>query len=542
MKLLAMHIAGHDANVTYYDGEKVQYCKIERIVQKKHYAYTQTTSDYYNWIQVKQDLHFLNIDWNNLDTVCFSYAGRRSADWVDKSQPFRTDDTLVAEVTPEQFDYCFPNLNITAKKYIRVDHHYAHHLSARFLYGDEYTSGVVIDGAGDYWNHISVFKDDKKIIKYDFQNMFSIGELYTNWGNRSLGKEYADVDELAQISQDTAGNVMGLMSYGKFNVPFAKKVANLHLEECVEALLNEHAFARQFMNSHHHYHEKTWQSAKPAVAAWWYVDYMHTCQEILREKIRDFFARHFTSQDKITFSGGVAHNVLINQTLNDHFVNLAIPPCVGDEGLSLGAMKYLSTLYNLDLSFPTGQAAQITPSVIPDKHISIIAQELCNGKIVATCSGEGEIGPRALGNRSLLYRTDMLNAPKYFNSRGLKRREWWRPYGISILEEDMESYLNTTTLSPYMLHVANPTSLGKDVLSGVLHVDNTVRYQTVNESNGWYYKLLVELKNLTGHGVVVNTSLNCQGAPLINTPIEALSFHHQYKPDASFIGDEMYVS
>jgi carbamoyltransferase len=64
----------------------------------------------------------------------------------------------------------------------------------------------------------------------------------------------------------------------------------------------------------------------------------------------------------------------------------------------------------------------------------------------------------------------------------------------------------------------------------------------VNESNGWYYKLLVELKNLTGHGVVVNTSLNCQGAPLINTPIEALSFHHQYKPDASFIGDEMYVS
>lgn len=541
MKLLAMHIAGHDANVTYYDGSDVQYCKIERIVQKKHYAYTQD-GDYYNWVRLHQDVAFMNIDWFSLDAVCFSYQGRRSYDWLEKSEPFRTDDKLVAEVTQEQFEYCLPGLPIHAKKYIRIDHHYAHHLSARSLYGDDYTSGVVIDGAGDYWNHLSVFKDDKKIINYNYEDMFSIGEFYTMIGRKALDVEYEDLDAIAQKAQDAAGTAMGLMSYGKFNVPFARTVAELPLEKVVDALLNDVAFARPYMNSYHHYEQNSWKQVPEATCKYWYVDYMHTCQEILREKIKDFFARHFTASDKITYSGGVAHNVLINETLANHFNNLAIPPCVGDEGLSIGAMKYLSTLYELDIPFPDGQQSQSPVVDIPSDHVEMLASHIAKGHVVATCSGKGEIGPRALGNRSLLYRTDMINAPKYFNSRGLKKREWWRPYGISILESELSKYLKTKVLSPYMLHTATPTKLGAEKLTGALHIDNTVRYQTVNESSGWYYELLLEVQKQTGHGVIVNTSLNKRGSPLINTAIEALEFHQLYQPDASFIGDQIYVS
>ena len=221
------------------------------------------------------------------------------------------------------------------------------------------------------------------------------------------------------------------------------------------------------------------------------------------------------------------------------FPNMKIPPYVGDEGLSLGGMYYLLQKHQVKADIPKYQAdVEILPQ---PKFVTIakMAEEISRGLIVANHQMGAEIGPRALGNRSIFYRPDMANAPKLFNIRGIKKREWWRPYGISLLQEDANRFLTTPVPSPYMLHTSTLTEEGKKALSGVVHVDGTVRYQTVE--NDWYALMLMQLKRLTGSSAVVNTSLNSFGKPLSHTIEDTKKFAEEAKPDLTFIGDDIYA-
>jgi carbamoyltransferase len=154
--------------------------------------------------------------------------------------------------------------------------------------------------------------------------------------------------------------------------------------------------------------------------------------------------------------------------------------------------------------------------------IKEIADLLNRNKSVAVYTGLAESGQRALGNRSILFNALNRNAKDIVNN--IKKREWYRPFACVVLEEDADIYFDMGKVksSPYMT-ICFPVreNYGK-IIPGITHVDNTCRVQTVSKKNGYLYELLQEFKKLTGHGILLNTSFNLAGEPLVETPTDAV--------------------
>lgn len=177
--------------------------------------------------------------------------------------------------------------------------------------------------------------------------------------------------------------------------------------------------------------------------------------------------------------------------------------------------------------FPYWQQDEVKET--PSKNtIKKAAEMIASGKIIGWCQGRGEIGPRALGNRSILMRADIEDGKDIINNR-IKHRESYRPFGCSVLLEDVNKHTDCNFESPFMLYGVKVTD---DTLKSITHVDGTTRPQTVKD--GLFAELLFEVKKLTGSSIVLNTSLNVNGNP-IATPEYAVKIKD--KLDSLFIGD-----
>ena len=525
-KLLSLHLFCHDANVTYYDGNKCHYIKIERLKQVKKFSYPgHEKHGAFHADTLKKVLAFLNIDWDNLTEICMTIGGV-------------SNDEVVGQVMQVQQPF----------KATRIDHHYAHKLSADWLFGD-HDKALVIDGCGDNSNHTSMYDcipeaGNVKFIDDRDPYPMSIGWWYAKMSDKFCPGAEKEENWKDGAFVDNAGKLMGLASYGNRIKGYYEWLRKRPYDDfCIDAFNFERV--RKFgyeiegkrkpeLQTAYGYVQDTVMGITPH-----HVDWLYTAQEVLFEKIINYVLDSYNEKDEFTYTGGVAHNVNLNALMQQVFPNMKIPPYVGDEGLSLGGMYYLLLKHQIKADIPKYQAdVEILPQ---PKFVTIakMAEEISRGLIVANHQMGAEIGPRALGNRSIFYRPDMANAPKLFNIRGIKKREWWRPYGISLLQEDANRFLTTPVPSPYMLHTSTLTEEGKKALSGVVHVDGTVRYQTVE--NDWYALMLMQLKRLTGSSAVVNTSLNSFGKPLSHTIEDTKKFAEEAKPDLTFIGDDIYA-
>ena len=543
MKILSLHLLGdHDANVTYFDEGKVTYINLERIMGiKKYFAYT------HDLPKIDEHLKAMNLPLM-VDIIVVDYDDTSTSE-------------LITQISEQKYLEYFSMLAYRAKKYYKVEHHYAHYMSAEWLYGNT-GNGLVIDGCGDNGVHISVFKDRTRVKKLTFLDMCSIGDLYKTTALQLLGS--GDLEQWRNNGHlDLSGNFMGLISYGDFNQKYADYLRQFDLEEMVTNAFNMSAYPvhaevniqsrgnetldkgdwgklrKKDVVSVVWFSEESYHTVKQ-----WHIDYFKTVQVVLTEKIVDFAKRYFEPDEKFVYTGGVAHNVVINAELNDAFPNMLIPPSIGDDGLSLGSTyEMLQQLDVENIDCPTTQWQSQDIPIMSEDTVNRVADVLNNNMIVAVCQGESHIGPRALGNRSILYSPNQKYAAHYFNEIGIKRREWWRPYGVMILEEDLNLYFKTTTLSPWMLHVAEPTELGQTAMSGVIHTDNTVRYQTVN--SGPYEKLLRRLKDMGHPPILINTSLNQQGKPIAHTIGDVKQFIANYKVEGNqmpcVIGNNVYI-
>ena len=487
-------LGDHDANITYFDDGKINYINLERITGiKKYYPYI------HDLPKLDELLSAMNIPLK-VDII--------AVDYDDSSNP-----ELFQEISEKKYLEHFSMLAYRADKYYRIEHHHAHYMGAEWLYGNT-GNGLVIDGCGDDGIHISVFKNRNRVKKLTFLDMCSIGDLYKTTALQLLGP--GNLEEWKNNGHlDLSGNFMGLISYGNFNQKYADYLRQFDLEEMVTNAFNMSAYpvhAEVFDAV-----DIVWESEESYhTVLQWHIDYFKTVQIVLAEKIVGFAKRYFQSDEKFVYTGGVAHNVVINEQLNNAFPNMLIPPSIGDDGLSLGcAYQILEELGIKDIDCPTTQWQSQDIPIMSDYTVNKVADILNANMIVAVCQGESHIGPRALGNRSILYLPNRKYAAHYFNEIGIKHREWWRPYGVMILEEDLQEHFKTTTLSPYMLHVAEPTATGKISMSGVIHTDNTVRYQTIN--SGPYEKLLRRLKDMGHPPIIINTSLNQQGKSIAHT-------------------------
>lgn len=286
-------------------------------------------------------------------------------------------------------------------------------------------------------------------------------------------------------------------------------------------------------------------------------------QERLEEAIK-YLVNALSPKDisNLCLSGGIFHNSAANGKLfnSTHFKRIYVPPAPGDAGLAIGAAFYLwnqmlgkPRSFRMEHAYWGPEHKKIATEVECRKDALVsrncgveevkdesalckkIAQEISNGKIVGWFQGRMELGPRALGNRSILADPRRKDMKDILNKR-IKQREPFRPFAPSILEENTGDYFKKSHPSPFMSFVHSIKENKKNTIPAVCHVDGTARLQTVNrDANPVYWKLINEFKNITGVPVLLNTSFN-ENEPITCSPEEAIKCFLRTEMDTLVMG------
>lgn len=298
-------------------------------------------------------------------------------------------------------------------------------------------------------------------------------------------------------------------------------------------------------------------------------------------------AAELTGCRYLTMAGGVALNSVANGKILQAgiFEDIWIQPAAGDAGGALGAALAAWHIgYNakrvtpripdamkgayLGPEFANKQITAVAKKLGADYRVfddfaeltKTTASEIANGKVVGWFQGRMEYGPRALGSRSILGDPRNPEMQKKLNLK-IKFREGFRPFAPSVLEENLNEYFEVDHPSPYMLHVIpvkesrlNPMPenynemklmerlyLLRSDLPAITHVDNSARIQSVNKNtNPKYWSLIDEFRKITGYGVVINTSFNVRGEPIVCTPEEAFRCFMSTEMDLLVMGNLLF--
>jgi carbamoyltransferase len=233
-------------------------------------------------------------------------------------------------------------------------------------------------------------------------------------------------------------------------------------------------------------------------------------------------ARGFGWSTNLVYMGGVALNCLANRNLGNYFDSIWIMPCPGDAGSSLGAA---ALAYGRRLNWTNAYLGKNIPGEYP---VNAILDELVVNKIVGVASGRAEFGPRALGNRSLL--ADPRGPEIKDKVNKIKRRQQFRPFAPCILAEHVDEFFDMpsgwSNSSPYMQVIARCRR--PDLFPAIVHVDGTSRVQTVAPGSGGLRELLEKWYVMTGCPMLLNTSLNIRGEPMVNDRADADRFEQRY--------------
>lgn len=466
---------GHDSSVALSVDGVVKYRKSERHLGLKHHKN--------NFGFVVETLSDWGFSLGDVDYCAYSDGNRNNLGLCDKDQLF-----------------CEGGLEGT--KSFCLDHHYAHMLSSWPVVDTESLNfGMCIDGRGDHKRFMRVVKDpafNPKIIHEEY-----------GWG---MGWEFYQVGKLLGfkgMEYDFAGKLMGLQSYSdeslvQFGLPKMVDLNKDNLQSWTDGGVYD-----SFSSWHDYWFRRT----------------------------KDTFESLFKKDDVISYAGGCAQNTVYNHGLKLLFPNLFIPPHCYDGGLSLGCIEFLRIFFGEQKfsrdGFPYWQDDEVDekPSELTIKKA---ARMLAEGKIIGWAQGRGELGPRALGNRSILMNAERAENKDVLNLK-IKKREPWRPYAGSVLADHASEYFDFQE-SKYMLYACKVLN---DKIPAITHVDNTCRMQTVCESdNPIFHSLLSEYFRITGIPVLLNTSLNIMGNPIASKKDQIIKI--KTKLDAIFFGDHIY--
>jgi|LakMenE18May11ns_1017448.scaffolds.fasta_scaffold9925249_3 carbamoyltransferase len=496
MKLLSISALNHDHNICYYDGTRLHYHKLERTKQIKRYR----NQDLLSWVNEINQLW--NLELSEIDEIIID-VDISKYQILNISQKYKDAATLKINGFPYEKEIWY------------IGHHYSHALSSWMMTPLTPSTHIVIDGLGDArpW---SVYKDNSLVAFGNIANG-SIG-----WGMRDAGK-YLGIS--AGHYNDIAGKVMALQSYGKLHSNFLEYLRNFEIDS-INKIFSPDTW-HNFVNDR-------------SISQNTLLDWIHTVHFRVGELIVDLFKQYASPDDCITYSGGVAQNVIWNTEIRNHYKNVIIPPHSSDEGTSLGGIEWLRIKNELPKfvlnNFPYSQS-DIKPSTTPEiDTIKIAAKMLADGKVIGWYQGNGEVGPRALGNRSILCDPRMKQSRQIVNQ--IKNREQYRPFGASVLTEHAKKWFHVNINDPYMLYTVY---VKHDNLPGVTHVDGTCRIQMVDDTNIIFKTLLDEFYKITDCPVLLNTSLNIAGKPLAGFPDNAVELFQSSSLDAMFIGNEIYI-
>ena len=506
MKLLSVAMPHHDVNLSWYDGHEVRYIKLERPRQEKRFHFQSLPQ----WKREAESIWGLDV--GEIDDCVFTFdpaalpAPLKGHIKQEALERLYRDKSKAEAIPPAICDY------LGVKQGWLVSHHYSHALSTWMLESATPDVHIVIDGVGDGrpW---SVYRGDKMVALGNIRNG-SIG-----WGMREAGKllgiQYGHYN-------DIAGKLMGLQSHGQVDPAYSEYLGRFDFGRL-----------RDIWSVNHWYAYKQ----DPVAGKLSHLDWIATVHRKMGGMLVDFFRQFARGDETISYSGGVAQNVVWNSMLREHFPRLVIPPHASDEGLSLGGLEWLRRLHELpEMAMPGFPYAQCDASVPPpsEQTIDAAAQLLSQGRIVGWYQGHGEIGPRALGHRSILMDPRIKQGKDLINR--VKQREYYRPFGASVLKQHYADYFEGPA-DDFMLYACRVKA---GSFPAITHVDGSCRVQIVDDKPLIFKHLLEKFMAITGCPVLLNTSLNLAGKPIAARPEHAVQLFNDTAIDAVIVGDTVY--
>ena len=464
------------------------------------------------------------------------------------------------------------------KKIYFSDHHLSHAASAFFPSPYEEAIVLTADGVGDWaTTTVAIGKSNNLEIKKEIHFPHSLGLLYSAFtyyvGFKVNSGEY---------------KLMGLAPYGQ--PIFEEKILQnlIDIKDDGTFRLNQKYFnystgLTMTNNNFHNLFEQPPRNASSDKLTQFHMDIAASIQKVTEDimiKLAKSLKNEFNIPN-LCLAGGVALNCVANGKILKEkiFDNIWIQPAAGDAGGSLGAAlalwhlelqhkriinpnddmqgSYLGPEYTQDeIEEELLKAGAVFEVIEENELIEKTVENLSSGEAIGWFQGRMEFGPRALGARSILGDPRSSEMQKNLNLK-VKYRESFRPFAPAILREDLNKWFDMDTDSPYMLMVANINSkkiitmtdkeenlfgieklnVKRSEIPAVTHVDYSARIQTVHkETNLKYFKLLSKFKEKTGCPILVNTSFNVRGEPIVNTPLDAFNCFMGTELDKLVIG------
>ena len=442
-----------------------------------------------------------------------------------------------------------------AKRIHQIEHHAAHAASTFLLSPFEEAAILSLDAVGEWtttWFGVGEGDSFRKLDEIGFPH--SIGMVYGSV-TEYLGFRFAS-DE---------GKVMGLAPYGdpeRYISEFRKIV---RLEPKGRFSLDMRYFDYHLYGRGHWYSDTFTQVFGPPRKRGEPIGKRHEDVAAALQRITEEVGLHMadylhaaTGKSNLCIAGGVGLNSVMNGKVLEHspFDDVFIQPAASDAGTALGAALVVhSQILGLPRPSPM-QHAYWGPGFSDDQITAALAQfgsrlaysrvsdparlgaeTVAEGKILGWFQGRMEFGPRALGNRSILADPRGADTKDVLNAR-VKHREPFRPFAPSVLEERTGEYFSSDHISPYMILVYDVLPEKRSVVPAITHVDGTGRVQTVSrETNPLYWRLIKEFESITGVALVLNTSFNVMGQPIVCRPEEAIDCFLGTGIDRLIIGD-----
>jgi carbamoyltransferase len=562
MKILGIHYGGHDSAASLMiNGEIIAASSQERYDYKKH-------SRNFPSEAIDDCLKTAKLSINDLDEIAFS------SDSMYKIKEFYLKPALEDEdrirFLIEDFDKFKKTFEMESTIRKETDfkgrinfyrHHLCHLASCYYPSGFNKSILISLDGIGEMDTGMYAIGDngDIKIVHNSTKYPDSLGLMYSAITFYLGWKHHCD-----------EGIIMGLASFGNPH----ETIPNQHMTyyELFSEIIQEDGKYGYTLGRDWIVFDKVkdkWVSDKfydilgpkrnydDAITK--HHEHIAAALQLSLETVVLNHLRHLRKEygiNKLCIAGGVGLNCSLNGAIEQShiFDEIFVQPASGDDGLTIGACYlgtkdsgmdikpqkhhdfYLGTVFT-DGDIQKAVEASGVKYQKPDDIFKATAKILEEGQIIAWFQGRSEFGPRALGNRSILTKPFPASMTDYINAK-VKFREAFRPFAPAVLKEHTSTYFDISQESPHMLIACHVQPDKKDEIPAVVHIDNTCRVQTVSEENNFRFRKLLEaFYEKTGVPVLLNTSFNVKGQPIVNTPEEAIKCFQSTAIESLVIGD-----
>ena len=539
MSIIVSCSRGHNASTTLMvDGEVIFYVEEERLSRSKHDG-----GPLLGLIKV-----FEYVDHIDHLVICHTHRDGPTIDWTGED----LYHGIIRKLSKNKFEY--------KTYFVDVIHHEMHAACAFYNSGFKTAACVIADGAGSFINEPEICNN----IMYEFETIFKakypfrFETVYKHMGTDSpvgvrqikpgitylteypgLTKAYEAVTRYCGFSSIDAGKTMGLSPYGKENPELPQLFSGKYSNRSVfiptypsGAIINTGGYDVFHEDTRKHQAGEYTQVQKDLAYA-----VQKESSERMVELIRH--AHETTGETNIVVCGGYGLNCVANYKYLKEFpdLNIYCEPIAHDGGTSIGGAKYIhskltrnkepmspqTSIYYGPKYDPESYMDELNGYEVTDTSYDEVAKLIRDGNIVTIFQGRSEAGPRALGNRSILFDPTIKDGKDIVNK--VKHREFFRPFACSIKKEAVHDWFDLAGReeSPHMMYAVDALPGVAEKIPSVIHVDNTCRIQTVTpEQNEHYYNLIDAFEKLSEVPILFNTSFNLGGDPLVEQLEDAI--------------------